>query len=62
MINRNKPGDRVEGRKQGRNVGQPNAADDILIVDYVMLDFGDERLATNEDDRWETTTQPWRRD
>jgi hypothetical protein len=62
MINRNKPGDRLEGEKQGRNPGQPNAADETLIVDYVMLDFGDERFATHEDDLWETTTKPWRPD
>jgi hypothetical protein len=29
------------GEKQ-RSIGEPNAADEILIVDYVMLDFVDE--------------------
>jgi hypothetical protein len=31
------------GEKQ-RSIGEPNAADEILIVDYVMLDFVDEPL------------------
>ncbi len=38
MIDRNKLGIRSGAEKQGCR-GAPDAADEILIIDYVMLDF-----------------------
>jgi hypothetical protein len=49
------------GEKQ-RSIGEPNAADEILIVDYVMLDFVDEPFDPQKIGQRETTIQPWRHD
>jgi hypothetical protein len=61
VTNRNEPGDRAEGVKQ-RSIGEPNATGEILIVDYVMLDFIDECFTPREIDQREPTTKPWRHD
>ena len=61
MTNRNEPGDRAEGEEQS-SIGEPNATGEILIVDYVMLDFGDVPIAPREIGQRATTTQPWRHD
>jgi hypothetical protein len=58
MIDRNKPENQTDGEKPGGG-GEPDAADEILIVDYVMLDFVDEPFAPWENDRRGTMKEPW---
>jgi hypothetical protein len=49
----------VTGSRREKASGRkPNAADDIVIVDYVMLDFIDEPLAPRENDQQGTVTEP----
>jgi hypothetical protein len=50
MIDRNQPRNQTQGEKQGGR-GEPDAVDDIPIVDYVMLDFADEPFAPRENDQ-----------
>jgi hypothetical protein len=61
MIDRNQPGNQTEGEKQGSR-DEPDAVDDIPILDYVMLDFADEPFAPWENDQRRTMTEPWRYD
>jgi hypothetical protein len=49
----------VTGSRREKASGRkPNAADDIVIVDYVMLDFIDEPFAPRENDQQGTVTEP----
>jgi hypothetical protein len=57
MIDRNQPGNQTEGEKQGSR-DEPDAVDDIPILDYVMLDFADEPFAPWENDQRRTMTEP----
>ena len=41
---------------------EPDAADDIAILDYVMLDFVDEPFAPRKNAQRGTVTEPWRHD
>jgi hypothetical protein len=61
VTNQNESGDRSEFEKQ-RSISEPNAVGEILIADYVILDFVDVPIAPRESGQRETTTQPWRYD
>jgi hypothetical protein len=41
---------------------EPAAADNIAILDYVMLDFVDEPFALRKTEQRRTVTEPWRDD
>jgi hypothetical protein len=58
VTNWNEPWDQAEGEKQS-SIGEPSAADEILIVDYVMLDFADMLILPREICQRETRTHPW---
>lgn len=42
--------------------GDPDAVDEITILDYVMLDFVDESFASPKHAQRRTETEPWRHD
>jgi hypothetical protein len=48
-------------RREKTSERRPNAADDVAILDYVMLDFIDEPIAPRENDRHGTVAEPGRR-
>jgi hypothetical protein len=51
----------VTGSRREKASGRkPNTADDIAILDYVMLDFIDEPIAPRENDQQGTVAEPWR--
>ena len=58
MTRENKPVIRAE-RDTGSG-GDPDTADEITILDYVMLDFVDEFFTPREYARRRTLTEPWR--
>jgi hypothetical protein len=41
---------------------EPDAVDDIAILDYVMLDFGDEPFAPRQNEQRGRMTEAWRHD
>jgi hypothetical protein len=47
-------------RRENASERKPNAADDIAILDYVMLDFTDEPFAPREIVQQGTVAEPWR--
>jgi hypothetical protein len=47
-------------RRENASGRQPNTADDIAILDYVMLDFIDEPFAPRENDQKGTVAEQWR--
>jgi hypothetical protein len=52
----------VAGSRREKTVGRrPNAADDIDIFDYVMLDFIDEPIAPRENVIQDTVAEPGHR-
>jgi hypothetical protein len=54
--------EQVKGSGRGKASGRkPNSADDVAILDYVMLDFIDEPIAPWEIDRHGTVAEPGRR-
>lgn len=51
----------VTGARREKASGRkPNAADDIVILDYVLLDFIDEPSAPRENDQPAAMMKPWR--
>jgi hypothetical protein len=51
----------VTGARSKKASGRkPNTADDIAILDYVMLDFIDEHIAPRENDQKGTVAEKWR--
>jgi hypothetical protein len=50
----------TEARRKKASERKPNTADDIAILDYVMLDFIDEPLAPRENDQKRTVAEQWR--
>ena len=58
MVDESEP---VTGSRSEKASGRkPNAADDIAILDYVMLDFIDEPFALKKNDQRSTKTEPRR--
>jgi hypothetical protein len=39
---------------------EPEAVDDTTILDYIMLDFGDEPFAPRHNEQRGRMTEPWR--
>ncbi len=46
------------GREEGVSSARPNAADEIPILDYVMIDFVDDSFATRADAQLRAQTEP----
>ena len=46
------------GREEGVSSARPNAADEISILDYVMIDFVDASFAARADAQLRALTEP----
>jgi hypothetical protein len=54
--------EQVKGSRRGKASGRkPNSAEDVAILDYVMLDFVDEPIALRENDQQGSVARPRRR-
>jgi hypothetical protein len=47
-------------RREKESVRKPDAAEDTMILDYVMLDFNDEPFAPRENDQRDALAETWR--